>query len=200
MRTIPTAITAAACALVATACARAPAVPAASPGTAPTPAVRASTAAPAPGASLLSAQAQFRDKGGEPVGRASLDETPPGVLIKAQFDRLPPGILAIHIHEKGRCEPDFEAAGAHVNPGFREHGFDNPRGAHAGDLPNLHVPASGQLTVEMLAPGVTLQTGRPTSLLDEDGSALIVHEKADDYRSNPSGEAGGRLACAVITG
>jgi len=191
----------AACAIAATGCARSSESGAsASPATSPPVAARVDTAAAAPPAGLLSGRAEFRNPGGERIGQASLEETAHGVLVRARFTRLPPGPHAFHIHENGRCEPDFEAAGGHFNPTGREHGFDNPRGAHGGDLPNIHVPDSGQVTVEVLASGVTLATGTPNSLLDPDGSALIVHDKPDDYRSNPAGEAGARIACGVITG
>ena len=107
------------------------------------------------------------------------------------------GTYAFHIHAIGKCEPPFESAGGHFNPGGKQHGKDNPQGAHAGDLPNIEVPANGQVKVEATAKGVSL--GAATNgLLDADGSALVVHEGADDYKSDPAGNAGKRIACGVI--
>jgi Cu-Zn family superoxide dismutase len=71
-------------------------------------------------------------------------------------------------------------------------------GAHAGDMPNLHIPQSGDLTVEVLNAGITLEKGKPNSVYDADGSAIIIHATKDDYRTDPTGDAGGRIACGVI--
>ena len=102
------------------------------------------------------------------------------------------------MHETGLCTPNFEAAGAHFNPGNRQHGFRNGQGPHAGDMPNIHVSPSGALTVELLLAGVTLSGER--ALLDGDGAALVVHANADDYATEPSGNSGERIACGVISG
>jgi Cu-Zn family superoxide dismutase len=110
---------------------------------------------------------------------------------------LPPGTRAFHIHEVGRCEPPFESAGGHFNPTGKQHGKDNPGGPHAGDLPNLEVPQSGGLKIEVTAKNVSLDGGRD-ALLDADGAALVVHADPDDYTSDPAGRAGKRLACGVI--
>jgi superoxide dismutase, Cu-Zn family len=144
------------------------------------------------------ASAEFRDTENRVVGNATLRQTTEGVLIRAVFTGLPAGTRSFHIHAVGACEPPgFQSAGGHYNPLAREHGFLNPRGPHAGDLPNLHVPEGGRLEVEVLAPGLTLGPG-PTTLFDADGSALVIHEGVDDYRSDPTGNAGDRIACAVI--
>lgn len=105
--------------------------------------------------------------------------------------RLAPGAHGLHLHAKGRCEgPGFTSAGAHWNPAGHQHGRDNPLGSHAGDLPNLFVDTSGRASLRvMLLPGHN----------DADGSALIVHAKPDDYRTDPSGASGERIACAVIS-
>ncbi len=171
--------------------------PAASPGSMT---AQASPAAVPLGRSLLSARAQLHDAKGGRVGQADLEQTPHGVLIALDLTRIASGEHALHIHEKGVCAPDFEAAGGHFNPTGRQHGFQDPRGPHAGDLPNIYVPESGRLTVEVLAPHVSLETGAPNTLLDADGSALVIHERPDDYRSDPAGEAGTRIACGVVTG
>ena len=97
----------------------------------------------------------------------------------------------------GVRRPTFESAGGHFNPAGAHHGFSNPDGAHAGDLPNLHV-GGAPTEMEILVPGTTLGSGS-TSLLDADGAALVLHGAADDYRSDPAGNAGARIACGVVT-
>lgn len=146
------------------------------------------------------ARARLVDAGGDVVGTARLHRTSgDGVLIRLRVDGVAPGVHAFHIHETGLCEPPgFESAGDHYSPRGRRHGFLDPRGPHAGDLPNLHVPASGELVVELLADDVTLAPGTPNTLFDDDGSALVVHADADDYVSQPAGGAGDRIACGVI--
>lgn len=145
------------------------------------------------------AQATLADKEGKTVATATLAETNAGVLITLEASALPPGVHAFHIHESGACEPpDFTSAGGHFNPGDTSHGFEAEGGPHAGDMPNIHVPESGMLTVEVLNPNVTLEPGPPESLFDDDGSALVIHAGADDYTSQPAGDAGTRIACGVI--
>ena len=95
------------------------------------------------------------------------------------------------------AKPPFESAGPHFNPGNHKHGMLSGEG-HAGDMPNLHVPQSGELSVEVLNAAVTLEKGKPNSLFDNDGSSLMIHAKADDYKTDPAGNAGGRIACGVI--
>lgn len=135
------------------------------------------------------------------VGEATLTQTPNGVVIRVQLPAKPEGITpgphAIHVHEVGKCEPPFKTAGGHFNPTGKQNGFLDPKGKHAGDLPNIHVPENGLLTVEYLVPDLSLGEGK-TSLLDQDGSALVIHQRADDYRTDPAGDAGDRVACAVI--
>jgi Cu-Zn family superoxide dismutase len=143
------------------------------------------------------ANAQLKDGSGKAVGDADLSQAQNGVLIKLQLKGVSPGEHAFHIHAVGKCDPPFESAGPHFNPGGHKHGMLSGPG-HAGDLPNLHVPQSGELTVEILAAAVTLEKGKPNSLFDNDGSSLVVHAGADDYKSDPSGNAGGRIACGVI--
>jgi Cu-Zn family superoxide dismutase len=112
---------------------------------------------------------------------------------------MPPGTYGMHIHAVGKCEgPKFESAGPHWNPGERQHGRNNPKGAHAGDLDNLTVGAGGSGGVTS---NLTLAlSGGMTPILDQDGASLLIHAKADDYRTDPSGNSGDRIACAVLSG
>jgi len=144
------------------------------------------------------AKATLKNAQGQTMGEATLTETPHGVLIHVNLTNAPAGVRAFHIHEKGTCEPPFTSAGGHFNPAKKQHGIENPMGMHAGDFPNIDVPSSGALTFEVLAHDVTLAPGA-NSLLDADGSALVIHEKADDYKSDPAGNAGSRVICGVIT-
>lgn len=137
---------------------------------------------------------------GKKVGEATLTEAKNGVQIKLTAQGLSPGRHGFHIHEIGKCEvPDFKTAGAHFNPFKREHGFKNTKGPHAGDLPNLEVAPNGKVDTEIFASLVTLQEGKPNSLLDMDGSALVIHDKVDDYTTDPSGNSGDRIVCGVVT-
>jgi len=144
------------------------------------------------------AKAELKDAQGQTVGQAVLLDTPHGVLIQATLTNVPPGIHAFHIHQTGKCEPPFTSAGGHFNPAAKQHGIENPMGMHAGDLPNIDVPAGGHLTFDVLAPDVTIKAG-PNSLFDADGSALVIHQGVDDYKSDPAGNAGARIVCGVIT-
>jgi superoxide dismutase, Cu-Zn family len=141
------------------------------------------------------ATAQMQNLEGQSVGQVQLQETPHGLIVTGEFTALPEGALGFHIHAVGECEPPFQSAGGHFNPGDHQHGMENPQGLHAGDLPNIHVPASGELTVEHFAMGLTLD-----NVLDDDGAAMMVHAGADDYASDPAGDAGDRIACGVIEG
>jgi superoxide dismutase, Cu-Zn family len=138
------------------------------------------------------------DLKGKPVGTVMLVDTPHGLLVRGALTGLPPGTHAIHFHETGKCEPPFKSAGGHFNPTQKAHGMLDPAGLHAGDLPNLVIPKSGKLEFELFAEALTLADG-PNSVLHADGTALIIHAKLDDYRSQPSGDAGDRIACGVIS-
>lgn len=143
------------------------------------------------------AQATLKDAEGNEVGHATLIATQGGVLISLDLTAVPAGERAIHIHAVGKCEPPkFESAGPHFNPKEHEHGVMNPKGPHAGDMPNLHVPESGKLQIEILNSAVSLTE---SSLLDGDGAAIVIHAKPDDYKTDPAGDAGDRIACGVIT-
>jgi Cu-Zn family superoxide dismutase len=152
---------------------------------------------PAP-AAAQTAKAAIKDAKGKDVASATLTQTPAGVLIRLSIKGLPAGERAFHIHGVGKCEPPFTSAGGHFNPGGKKHGVMTAAGAHAGDMPNLHVPASGELTVEVLNAAVTLEKGKPNSLFHKTGTAIVIHAGKDDYKSDPAGDAGGRIACGVI--
>ena len=144
------------------------------------------------------AHADFMNAKGEKVGTAVLTQVPGGVRIVATLAQLPPGAHALHIHTTGRCEgPDFMSAGVHFNPSMKQHGKDNPMGSHAGDLPNFDVDAQGRGQATVTVAGVTLADGA-NSLFHTGGTALMVHAAADDYKTDPTGNAGTRLACGVI--
>lgn len=173
-----------------------PAPPPAAPPAGSQPAAVAPAVSGSPAS--LPARAELLTSDGQTVGVVTLTDTPNGVLIRADLSNLPPGAHGMHVHETGACTPTFDAAGGHFNPGNRAHGALVPAGMHAGDLPNIRVPESGRVQVEVLEPGVTLDSG-PNRLLDTDGAALVVHSSADDYASQPAGNAGSRIACGVIT-
>ena len=144
------------------------------------------------------ASADVKGLDGKSLGTAALEETPRGVLITVELAGLPPGEHAFHIHETGKCEAPFKTAGGHFNPEHHKHGIMAADGAHAGDLPNVFASADGKTHFQALALGVTLKKGAPTSLLDADGSALVVHAKADDLMGDPAGNAGDRIACGAV--
>jgi Cu-Zn family superoxide dismutase len=144
------------------------------------------------------ASAPLKDAQGKEVGSVNLTQTPRGVLINVAVKGLPPGEHAFHVHAVGKCEAPFTTAGGHYNPDNKKHGLMVADGAHAGDMPNLHIPQSGDLNVEVVNAAITLEKGKPNSVFDADGSALIIHAGSDDYKSDPTGEAGGRIACGVV--
>jgi Cu-Zn family superoxide dismutase len=149
-------------------------------------------------AQAQTAKASLQSADGKDVGSVTLTQTPSGVLLSLSVKGLPPGEHAFHVHAVGKCEAPFTSAGGHFNPGNKKHGMIAPEGAHAGDMPNLHIPANGELTVEVLNAAITLEKGKPNSLFDADGSAVIIHAGKDDYKTDPTGEAGGRIACGVV--
>ncbi|MDF2068238.1 superoxide dismutase family protein [Bacillus sp. Cr_A10] len=147
-----------------------------------------------------SLQVSLLNTEGKEVGQATLSEHSKGVHILLKAEGLTPGTKAIHFHEKAICEkPEFTTAGAHVNPEHKEHGFQNPKGYHAGDLPNIEVDEDGKVELETVSPAVVLTAGKSNSLLDADGSSIIIHENADDYKTDPAGNSGARIVCGEIS-
>jgi len=145
------------------------------------------------------ASANLINDQGNSIGSATLTQTPHGVLISLDLKGVPPGEHAFHVHEKGVCNPadKFASAGGHYNPGKKEHGILVAGGMHAGDMPNQFVGSDGVLKASVLNAGVTLGSGDGT-LFGSYGTALVLHAKGDDYKSQPAGDAGGRIACGVI--
>lgn len=131
---------------------------------------------------------------GQSIGTVRAWQTAGGVSFRISASGLPHGLHGLHVHAVGRCDPpDFKSAGAHWNPAGRQHGMNNPAGPHAGDLPNVEVAANGVLNAT-----VTLAGASMANLLDADGAALVIHASPDDYKTDPSGNSGARIACAVI--
>ena len=144
------------------------------------------------------ASAVLKDASGKEVGRAVFTATPSGALLDLKLDGVQPGVHALHIHAVGKCEgPDFKSAGPDFNPDQTKHGIMSPEGPHAGDLPNIHVPPDGKLEVEFLNPVVTIS--QEAALLDTDGTSIVIHANADDYKTDPDGNSGPGIACGVIT-
>lgn len=139
------------------------------------------------------------NRNGQRVGGARLEDTPQGVRISIRVTGLTEGEHGLHFHEAGRCDPPgFESAGGHFAPHGRQHGFENPAGPHAGDLPNLRANAQGVADTSFVAASVRLNATQPEGLLREGGTALVVHARRDDYRTDPSGDSGDRIACGVV--
>jgi Cu-Zn family superoxide dismutase len=128
---------------------------------------------------------------GEPRGFASFFSDGHRTNIRIAAEGLAPGVHGIHLHSVGRCDgPDFKSAGPHWNPAGRQHGHDNPMGAHMGDLPNLTAGADGRAAASFTVEG---------DMADADGTSLVIHAKPDDNKTDPSGNSGDRIACAVLT-
>jgi Cu-Zn family superoxide dismutase len=137
---------------------------------------------------------------GQVIGSVRAWQTSGGVAFKIYATGLPHGLHGVHVHSVGRCDPpDFTSAGPHWNPAGRKHGMNNPEGPHAGDLRNVEVAANGVLSTTVTLPGASLTgVGAAGVMLDADGAALVIHASADDYMTDPSGNSGSRIACAVI--
>ncbi|MCY3575779.1 MAG: superoxide dismutase family protein [bacterium] len=149
------------------------------------------------------ASASILDPDGNVVGTAEFEQGPTGVLITVAMSGLTPGAHGIHLHEVGACTPDFKAAGGHITATDEaQHGLKNPQRTvdnhDNGDLPNLYAAADGIAHAEFFTSLVTVSGGSMPSLLDADGSTLVIHENPDDHITQPIGGAGGRVGCGII--
>jgi Cu-Zn family superoxide dismutase len=158
-----------------------------------------------PGSADLTAVAEMLDESGRKIGTAVLRQAGDRVEIELSVQNLTPGEHALHIHNVGDCHTPggdgeaFTNAGEHFNPTKKKHGRDNPGGPHAGDLPNFTVAADGTAKVEVENDLVTLESNEPNSLFQPGGTCLVIHAGPDDYKTDPTGNAGDRVACGVIT-
>ena len=148
--------------------------------------------------SAAAASTQLRTVSDEARGSAWARQSGDRIMVRVEAANLPAGTYAAHVHTVGRCDPPgFETAGGHWNPTGRQHGSSNPAGMHKGDLPNLTIGADGRGTLEHAIPDAWLVAGG-APLLDADGAAVVLHQRGDDYRSDPAGNAGARIACGVL--
>ncbi|MEA3032892.1 MAG: superoxide dismutase, Cu-Zn family, partial [Sphingomonadales bacterium] len=136
---------------------------------------------------------------GRVVARAAVRAAGHSLRVRVTAAGLAPGTYGVHLHAIGRCDgPGFASAGPHWNPTARQHGKENPMGKHMGDLPNLVVGGDGRGSYEYAIDDARFVGPGGDALLDADGAAVVIHAQADDYRTDPSGNSGARIACGVL--
>jgi superoxide dismutase, Cu-Zn family len=145
------------------------------------------------------ATAVLMDLSGATLGTLTLMDMDGGIHISGELTGVPNGDHGFHIHENGSCDAEgkFESAGGHFEPGDHKHGTENPDGPHAGDLLNVTADDDGKATVDLHNMTATIAAG-DNSIKDVDGAALVLHADPDDYKTDPSGNSGDRIACGVI--
>ncbi len=149
--------------------------------------------------SAAKTKVEIKDMQGKAVGTITLSPQGTGVGLKLHLHDLPPGQHAIHFHQNPKCDaPDFKSAGPHFNPDGKKHGLENPEGHHAGDMQNFVIDVKGKADATLEDPDVTLTDG-PHSLFSNGGTAIVIHAKADDMKTDPSGNSGDRIACGIVT-
>jgi Cu-Zn family superoxide dismutase len=146
----------------------------------------------------LIVNSEIIDANGQILGSVRVTQEPEGARIVTNLIGLPAGVHGVHLHAAGRCDtPGFTTAGAHFNPGMKQHGSMNPAGTHAGDLPNITVGDDRRASYDVVSTGLRLADG-PAPLLGLDGAAIVIHAAADDYKTDPSGNSGARIACGIL--
>lgn len=143
------------------------------------------------------AEAKLANAAGQEIGTAAISSLGNEIRISLTVTGTPGSVHGLHLHAVGKCEAPFSSAGPHLNPAGHQHGRDNPQGAHLGDLPNITIGQSGTGTAS--ASLGTDSAAISTALFDADGTAIVLHAAADDYRTDPSGNSGARIACGVLT-